>query len=1178
MKFAGERLRLSASDVANFVACQHMTRLDLLEARGRLHRPRRFDVGFEDLVQRGEEHERIVLEQFRADGCQVVDMNPSPSAETAAAQATREAIRGGADVIYQGVLLGNSPDGGTALLGRPDFLVRADLLAAPDGEPRQNKLHYEVVDAKLARTAKARAVAQTAFYSHLLAELQGVRPRWMHLALGQGELVPLKVGDYAAYERQARRALSAFIAADPGRNPPADPYPEPVEHCVICRWDDLCQDRRRRDDDLSLVAGITKDQRRTLKASGVSTRRGLASLAVLPGRTQASRDSLAGARLQARLQVASEDEARVRYELLDPERDQAGALLANRGLLALPEPAVGDLFFDIEGARYYSEDNREFGLQYLFGVVDTADTDARGRPRYTQIWAFDRQDEKRAFEELIDFITERRRRHPGLRVYHYNHYEPTSVDHLTELHGTRQEAVGWLMGRFATREDEVDDLFRRGVFVDLYRVVRQGVRAGVESYSIKRLEPLCDYTRQMDLRQATEHLIAFEAALDDQTARDAGDTKRVVAAYNEDDCRATLALRDWLEQLRAELAARLGADLPRPAAVAEPEVTENPELTRIRSALLAGLPADGSARTEEQKARALLADLLDWHRRDAKPEWWRYFYVRTLSAAELIGEPDALGGLTGGDVVDQVKRSVVRRFSFPPQEYRFKRGDSAVDPAANRSFLVWGVDDEHGTIDLKVGQAYPGPWPAALVEDDPVKTKVLAERLRDLGDRVVREGVTGQHAGTALLLRLRPDGGGAAGPLRGDGEPVTDAAVRLVLALRGSYLPIQGPPGTGKTFTAALQILELIKAGRTVGITGPSHAVIHNLIGEVTARADELGVVRPRIGQRPGQDTSYLHPDAVGLELGALESGLRDGDLDVAAGTVWVWAREQFQGRVDTLFVDEAGQMPLANILAVAGAARNLVLIGDPQQLAQPSQAAHPPGAGVSALEHILGDHATVPPDAGLFLDQTWRMHPRLCRYTSETFYDGKLTWVDGLERQEVLGEEVLRGSGLGGSGLQVVEVTHEGNTNASPEEAEVVARLVCGLMGRQWQDKDGVRRVIGADEVLVVTPYNAQIRAIEDALARAGCSGGVMVGTVDKFQGREAPVAIYSMATSSADDAPRGLEFLYDPHRLNVATSRSRALAVVVASTDLIRVACRTPRQMYLANALCRAWESAST
>ena len=905
MKFAGERLRLSASDIANFVACQHRTRLDLLAARGALRRVREFDLGFQDLVTRGEAHELTVLERFRADGRSITEMSRRPDADAEAAQATLEAIRSGTDVIYQGVLLGASPDGGAALLGRPDFLVRADLLGAPDGEPRPGELHYEVVDAKLARTAKARAVAQTAFYSHLLAALQGVPPRWMHLALGRGNLVALKVGDYAAYERQARRALGTFIAADPGHNPPTDPYPEPVEHCVICRWDDLCKDRRRRDDDLSLVAGITKDQRRTLKTAGVSTRRGLASLDVLPGGNAVRRPSLEGARLQARLQVASEEEGRIRYEILAPERDVAGALLINRGLLALPEPASGDLFFDIEGARYYSEDGQEFGLQYLFGVV-------------------------------------------------------------------------------------------------------------------------------------------------------------------EDDCRATLALRDWLEQRRADLALRLGEDLPRPAAAEEPESTEDPEVTRIRSALLAGLPADSSERTGEQKAKALLADLLDWHRREAKPAWWRYFQVRTLSAPELVDEPDALGGLTGGDVVGQVKRSVVRRFSFPPQEYKFTRGDTAVDPASNRSFLVWGVDDEHGTIDLKAGQAYAGPWPAALVEDSPVNTKVLAERLRDLGDRVVREGVTGQDAGTALLLRLRPDeGSGRSGPLRGDGEPVTEAAVRLVLALRGSYLPIQGPPGTGKTFTAAGQILELVKAGRTVGITGPSHAVIHNLLGKVVS---------------------------------------------------------------------------------------------------------HPPGAGVSALEHILGDHATVPPDAGLLLDQTWRMHPRLCRFTSETFYDGKLSYAQGLERQEILGDVALRGSGL-----RVVEVAHEGNTNASPEEAAEVARLVRGLVGRQWQDKDGARRAIGADEVLVVAPYNAHIRAIEEALARAGCPGGVRVGTVDKFQGREAPVAIYSMATSSADDAPRGLEFLYDLHRLNVATSRARAMAVVVASADLIRVSCRTPRQMHLANALCRAWEGGS-
>ena len=626
------------------------------------------------------------------------------------------------------------------------------------------------------------------------------------------------------------------------------------------------------------------------------------------------------------------------------------------------------------------------------------------------------------------------------------------------------------------------------------------------------------------------------------------------------------------------------------------EVAGDPEVARIRAALLAGVPAETSramawrvsaetsGRTEEERARVLLADLLDWHRREDKPAWWRYFFVRTLSPAELTGEPDALGSLTGGEVVGQVKRSVVRRFRFPAQEHKFSPGATACDPETDKQWAVCDVDDARGTIDLKVGATYSGPWPAALVEAGPPGTAEQRERLRDLGDRVVRGGFGGGDAATALLLRRPPAAGGGAGggageslrvpgeslrvpgeSLRVPGETASAAAVRLVTSLAGSYLPMQGPPGSGKTYTAAEQILGLIAAGRTVGITGPSHAVIHHLIGTVSEHAGWRGAAAPRIGQRAERDNPHLHADAAMMSNEGLEKALRDGELDVAAGTAWLWARAGMAGSVDTLFVDEAGQLSLAGVLAVAGAARNLVLLGDPQQLAQPSHATHPPGAGVSALEHILGDRATMPEGAGLLLDQTYRMHPDLCEFTSEAFYDGKLHGVDGLDRQEILGF---------GSGLRVVEVPHSGNTNASPEEAREVARLTAQLTGCRWRDADGAERGIGPADILVVTPYNAQIRAIQSALAASGQSG-FKVGTVDKFQGREAPVVIYSMATSSADEAPRGLEFLYDLHRLNVATSRARALAIIVASPDLIRVSCRTPQQMVLANALCRAWET---
>jgi len=457
------------------------------------------------------------------------------------------------------------------------------------------------------------------------------------------------------------------------------------------------------------------------------------------------------------VQVASEYAGSIDYELLEPE----GELVPSRGLPALPEPAEGGLLFDIEGARYYSEDGREFGLQYLFGIVDTAERP----PRYTQFWAFDRAGEKRAFEELIDFITERRRERPRLHVYHYNHYEPTAVDHLSELHETRQEAVGRLMGRFATREDEVDELFRLGVFVDRYRVVRQALQAGVESYSIKRLEPLCGYSRVVGLQDATSALVSFEAALEDGSAVADADRQRAIAGYNEDDCRATLALRDWLESLRLQLADRLGlglAELPRPV-VAEPEPDgEDSEVTPLRLALLSSVPARQLGRTPEESARVLLADLLEWHRRENKPAWWRYFYVRTLSSSDLVNEPDALGLLSGGEVVGAVKRSVLRQFSFPPQEHKFGPLSQAKDPITGRGYVVDSVDDARGEIVLKVSRDYDGPLPSALVHDGPPGTKLQAERLRDLGARALADGVAGLDAATALLLRRPPTDGATA--------------------------------------------------------------------------------------------------------------------------------------------------------------------------------------------------------------------------------------------------------------------------------------------------------------------------------------------------------------------------------------------------------------------------------
>jgi len=1177
VKITDGRLRFSASDLSNFLACRHVTRLDARAASGRLKPSRSYDAGFDKLIERGEKHEQNVLARFRAEGHQVVEIPKVFGEEAEGAQATRDAVRNGVPVIYQGALWRAPTDGAPALLGYPDFLVRADILPRRDGALVANPGTYEVVDAKLARSAKARAVLQTAFYSALLADGQGAAPEFMHLALGGGTFSSFRLADYAAYERRIRHELEVFVAADTGELPPLSPYPEPVEHCAICRWSSDCDSRRRRDDDLSLIAGMPTSQRMALKAVDVSTRRGFAGLTELPLIVRGNVASLAKAQLQARLQVRSEDAGRIHYELLNPERDADGALVANLGLLALPEPCIGDLFFDIEGARYYTEDDREFGLQYLFGIVDTADIDACGAPRYTEIWAYDRSGEKRAFEELIDFITDRRKVNPGLHVYHYNHYEPTSIEQLTSLHETRQEAVGRLMGRFATHEEAVDDLFRRGVFVDLYRIVRQGLRAGVEGYSLKRLEPLVGYGRAVDLRDATTHLIAFEQALDEGTAADAAADSRGVAGYNEDDCRSTLALRDWLEARRPELARKLGCDVPRPVVEVEAESTEDPEIVELRAQLQDGLPEDEATRTPEQRARALLADLLDYFRRDNKPAWWRYFHVRNdLNDDERLFEREAISGLAFIGTAGLENTSTLFEYSFPPQEHGSP--NRVEDPATGNTWPVRGIDDARGVLTLKRGpRRFGDPQPSAVINVRPQYSKAIhTGQLKELARQllVASDANWPRSPAVDLLLRRPPRvGGEEAAPLMQPGETGTNAARRLVMALDASVLPIQGPPGTGKTYTGAHQILDLVRAGRKVGVTANSHAVICHLLDELAIAARERRQT-VRIGQRTDKDSTSLCQAAADAELvfannDQVRAALTDDVVDVVGGTTWVWAAPTMTECVDVLFVDEAGQMCLADALAVSPAARNVVFLGDPMQLAQPSQGSHPPGSDVSALEHVLAGASTMPTEAGLFIPQTRRMHPTICEFTSNTFYEGRLTGIAELEHQAIVGE-----GKWSGAGIRIAEVVHQGNSNASPEEATRVATIVTALLSMQWRNHERKERRMTVDDVLIVTPFNAQIREIEQALIKAAIRG-VKVGTVDKFQGRQAPAVIYSMASSSAVDAPRGLEFLFDLHRLNVATSRAQALAIIVASPDLVRVFCGTASQMVLANALCRAWEA---
>ena len=1123
-------LHLSATDLAGHLSCNHLTQLDAEVARGVRAKPKSWDPLLEILRKRGDLHEQAYLDHLEGAGYDVVRIE-GVGLEEKHAKETLDAMGSGAAIICQGVVLDGRWGG------------RADILRRVDTASDLGDWSYEVIDTKLARETKGGSVLQLCLYTDILAKAQGLVPEFMYVVAPWSDFEPqvFRSNDYLAYYRLVKRSLEAAVADDAG----TQTYPDPRQHCEICRWQRDCDARRRVDDHLCLVAGTSRLQIEELRRRDITT---VAALAAepLPLTWKPERGAVQTyerIREQARLQVTARDNRTPVYEPLEP--------MAGYGLARLPEPSAGDVFFDLEGDPYVGEG----GLEYLFGLVAFDD---QGTAQYTARWALTREEEKLAFEEFVDGVIARWQQYPDMHVYHFAPYEPAALKRL--------------MGRYATREEEIDRMLRAGLLVDLHGVVRGGIRAGVESYSLKELEQFHAFERAITLPEANRALAQVQACLEFADVEGLTDESRTaVQGYNRDDCLSTLGLRDWLEGVRNERI-EAGAQIDRPEA-GEGDPSEaisawQERVNALMERLTWDVPVDSEDRTVGQQARWLLANIADWHRREDKSVWWEFFRLSDLSADDLIDERSAIAELVFVDAVGGTATAPMHRYRFPAQETDLRDGKALMSVGGEKFGKLETISFEDRTIDIKKRKDSVDRHPPAVFSHEVVGTRVLSESLVGIGEYVAENDVEGDGADSVardLLLRQRPRIRGA--PLQSDGETTVEAALRVAPLLEGGVLPIQGPPGAGKTYTGARMICALVEAGAKVGITANSHKVIRNLLDEVVRAAEEHGTDLTAI-QKPAEKEDDLDRLRFTTRNEEVFSALA-GDCQVAGGTAWLWARPDAQNAVDVLFVDEAAQMSLANVLAVSPAAAGLVLIGDPQQLEQPIQGSHPDGTAVSALDHLLGGRQTIEADRGLFLDQTWRLHPDICAFTSEMFYEGRLHSRPGLEIQRI-----VSGGPVRGSGLRYLSVAHDGNQSASAEEADMVLTLVTTLIkeGAAWIDRNGDERPLGLEDILIIAPYNAQVFALQERLP------GARVGTVDKFQGQEAPLVIYSMATSAPSDAPHGMEFLYSLNRLNVATSRARCTSVLVANPALFEPECRTPQQMRLANAFCRYQEMAET
>jgi predicted RecB family nuclease len=1057
------------------------------------------------LQSHGHQHEASTIARKTAAGLKICTIDTKSAT---AYEDTVAAMTSGVDIIYQ-ARLQKAPFSGWA-----DFLIRA---ADNSGASKLGGYHYEVWDTKLSSKMKPYFILQLAAYAEMLAEVQGVRPEHIGIILGNGDEHRLRLDDYYFYYLEVKQA---FLNWQENFDPTKRPDPEAYRQ--FSHWQSEAKKIITAQDALIQVAHLNTTQAKTLKKSGIMTMTQLAGTAVttVPRIADAV---FAHLKIQAKLQLSSRGKERPDF-LIRTENPQAG-------LYRLPKESAGDVFFDIEGFPLAQD-----GLEYLWGNTYIE----AGKKCFKDFWAHNAAEEKKALEDFIDWVYARWKKHPDMHIYHYANYEIAVLRRL--------------MGRYATKEHQVDQLLRNEVFVDLYAVVRHGLFIGEPRYSIKNIEHLYRGKRQGEVTDGGASVEFYQHWLATQDGKTWEDSKylKAIREYNIDDCDSTMELVIWLRE--QQTIHKIPTALPR--TYSEAPASEAQDLNELREQL--------ESRKIDFPEAELLSHLTDFYRREDKPMWWKFFDRLAELPEELYYDADCLSGLSAYDTAESQGRKYRRVYAFDKnQESKLTADDKVVhqfDPTKNVE--VEDICFDRGFVALSGKTLEHLPDQLTVVPHDYINKAALRKSLLEFCSNWLANPKC-KNAVTAFLRRSLPrlNEHSAGTPIVSD-EDIINSAIKAVLNMDHATLCIQGPPGTGKTYTAEHLILALVEKGFRIGVTSNSHKAINNLLIRAANRCHEAKFKTGFCKVSSREETEIDEHPLIDTVNSAKDLNITE-QLQVIGGTAWAFASDTLAGRLDYLFVDEAGQMSIANLIAVSRATKNIVIMGDQMQLAQPIQGSHPMESGLSVLDYYLQDHPTIPNELGIFLPTSFRMHSDICDFISQAVYENRLKNAPECQKQaiDIAGSKHL----VKKTGISFIPVDHEGNLQSSEEECEVIAEIYSDLLGRSYTNSKGEVRSITSDDILIVAPYNLQVRKIQAALGNRA-----RVGSVDKFQGQEAPVVILSMCCSDASNSHRGIEFLFSKNRLNVAISRAQIAAIVVGHPRLAMTHASSVEQIAQINMFC--------
>jgi len=1143
------------------------------------------------LFEQGHEHEQVLLEQLEDEKHSVYRQQPSK--ENAPPQAedyeeTKQAMRDGYQYIHQ------------AALCNQEIRGWADLLERIEEPSELGSWSYIPIECKLSGHPKPIYIVQACAYCELLEPILGYWPDRFKLYLGGGvRFQEYGIEKFESWYKLLRQRYRDFRAAFDSSQTPED---APGDHGT---WDPFIKQRLEQARDLTLVAGMRQNQRTTLRAAGITT---LDALAAWPqDKKIADLDQALLIRLkdQARIQCESEkrSDGVPAHEVRPPEQQA-------KGLDMLPAPDWGDIWFDMEG--YPNPLNGE-KLEYLFGACYRDNNSSE--IKFLPLWAHNRADERQAFDDFVNWVEKRRTSYPNLHVYHYASYEKTALLNLASRHQIHQP--------------QIDQWLRDELLVDLYPIVRHGVLVGAPSYSIKKVERLYGGPRQEDVESAADSVVQYaqwRKSGQPTTPGEAPDHSpllKELLEYNEKDCQVTEGLHRFLLELPALKPFSYRPNKWGTAALAEAEEKQTTvylkQLEVAAQELLAELgdPAP-SAKEKAGKRRPivdgqgdapgprgmsrnlhrLLGQLIDFHEREGRVEWGEFFRRLQMTPEEREDDSEVIAAAELV-AVEQIKKSFGFRYSFNAtqplklsaregRQPRFavvplQRDGNRLHPLEHLTLAdgkAWEAEgllhkDHADQVTIKVTGAALAkavnlrgdqlPQTADLI---PLPKLIYRSMLKDLVRQAEGWVHERQPFPPALLHLLERRGIPHLVELNQRiCEAPTTTTSELTAFLKqadGLGLCLQGPPGTGKTTVTGSVIAQLVQAGQRVAVCSNSNEAINNLLLKTQAHLDEARctalVVKVSSGSSHDADVTSL----ASSKAQALKESDRPDRPAVLGGTVFTLVKEAYDGApFDLLVIDEAGQVSLTNLLFISRVARNILLVGDQQQLSQPSRADHPGESGLSCLDYVMENHDVVPKDRGVFLGTSWRMPPSLTAVVSELFYEGQLQAANGnvANRVSWSGQE---------QGLLFKAVEHAANSTISDEEVDQIAQLVDQLYGRPYQLANGEQGELSRDHILITAPYNLQVNRLKqrlDAKAR--------IGTVDKFQGQQAPVSIHSLTASDGDSAPRGLDFLLDANRLNVAISRAQCLSIVVGSPRLATGISNSIANVERLNRLCRLMAS---